>query len=83
MRERGLRSLRPISTPLPTREEGGTDEHLRHIKKEHGQEAVTRARKLLNGLGIGDDLPDEMAPNVDLYEKEGSTRRRQQNMSAG
>ena len=55
---------------MPVREEGGTDEHLNYIKKEHGAEMAAKARKLLSSLGIG-DFPEELAPGIELYEKEG------------
>jgi hypothetical protein len=70
MNERGFTGLRQISTPLPTREEGGTDEYLKHVKKVHGPESAEKVREILKTLGLG-QMPDEIPPDPALYDKPG------------
>jgi uncharacterized protein YqgV (UPF0045/DUF77 family) len=70
MEERGLQSLKSITTPMPTREEGGTDEYLKYVKEIAGPQMAENAKQVLKDLGLA-ALPDELPPDKTLYDKPG------------
>lgn len=68
MEERGLKNLRSISTPLPTREKGGTDEYLKQGLKTEGVAMADKVRKVLKDIGLA-QLPEELPPDPALYDQ--------------